>query len=71
MGKNGWCFWVSQGDWRDVLYVGESDFEAASKLAEAKAGKAKIDKFHEIPAGVREFLNLTDGRVIRAHVMDR
>lgn len=68
---NGWSFWLKEGTWLDVLYVGISDFEKAKKAAQAKRPNSEIEAFCEITPDVRRFLSLTDGKIIEAHVVNQ
>lgn len=70
MTANGWCFWTGKGEWRGVHYIGEPDFEKARKAVLAHVGGTTIEAQHKIPASVRNFLNLTDGKILDAHVLN-
>lgn len=70
MKKNGWAFWTRKNDWRGVHYVGIAEFNDARKAVEDHVGDATIEAYNEIPATVRNFLDLTDGKILDAHVLN-
>ncbi|WP_156034285.1 hypothetical protein [Bosea sp. 117] len=54
----------------DVFYVGESNEAEARELVRKAAPEAVIKSARKIPKGLRDFMNLTDGRVIRGVVIE-
>jgi hypothetical protein len=66
---NAWIFWLRQGELLHVLYVGHSDFEKAQAAAMDRVGGATVEAHCELPSRIRTALNLYEGRIIPAHVV--
>jgi len=67
MSENGWVFYVDDHKTR-VFYLGIVEESEADEEVKRRAPNGEIFWRYQIPAAVREFLNLTDGTVIEAAV---